>query len=287
MLASDRVAAALARLDAPDRALLELSVRRRLRGEEIAAVLRVEPAEVARRREEALAALGTELGLPEEDLGELREQLSHLDDEHWRGGAAATTGDGGSPAGGRRRSGALAASVLLLLTAGGAALVAIALGGGKGEDRAAPRGGPAAADRPTSRPRRPPSRQRRRAPKPRSAPARAAGPVRTLQRLNGTNGRGTAQLRRRGRRAALRLRVSGFLRPSGGGYAVWLFNSRDDSRRLYATGRTAIARDIPLPREFTRYRFVEVARAIPELNSGHSGISLLRVPVSALRRGAR
>jgi len=112
-----------------------------------------------------------------------------------------------------------------------------------------------------------------------AAPTAKAGPVRTMQVLNDTHGRGTAQLAG----GRLRLRLGGFLTPNGGGYAVWLFNSRDDARLLYSTADTTIASDLKLPRGYERYRYVDVARAVPELRSPHSGLSLLRVPIAELR----
>jgi hypothetical protein len=115
-----------------------------------------------------------------------------------------------------------------------------------------------------------------------AAEAKPGSRPRPMRRLNGTYGHGTAQLVRSGDRTVLRLNVKGFLQPQGGGYAVWLYTSPDDARRLYATSATSIERDIPVPRNFTRYRFAEVARAIPDLDSDHSGISLLRARVAAL-----
>jgi DNA-directed RNA polymerase specialized sigma24 family protein len=53
--------AALGRLDPESRALLDLSMRRGMTDEEIAAVLRVEPGEVHRRRDELLERLAEEL----------------------------------------------------------------------------------------------------------------------------------------------------------------------------------------------------------------------------------
>jgi hypothetical protein len=103
-----------------------------------------------------------------------------------------------------------------------------------------------------------------------------------MERLNGTYGRGTAQLLQDAEGAQLRLDVSSFLRPVGGGYAVWLYSSAEDARRLYTTTDTSIERDFQLPADFDEYRYVEVARAIPELDSDHSGLSLLRVRVDEL-----
>ena len=104
-----------------------------------------------------------------------------------------------------------------------------------------------------------------------------------MQRLNGTNGRGTAQIVRSGGRSRLRLEVTAFLRPNGGGYAVWLYTPGRAARRLFATTQTAFAREFPLPKDIGRFRFAEVARAVPALDSDHSGLTLLRVPLSRLR----
>jgi hypothetical protein len=219
---------ALARLDPPSRALVELSEGHGLGPDEIADFLRVDPAEAARRRDEALARLDAEL-----------------------------EGNGSSA---RRSRGAIVAIGLALLAVV-AVVVALATGDDSEQAARSDRAGQAAEG-------------------PR-AEAPSAGTVRTMERLNGTNGRGTAQLVRRDE-PILRMRATSFLEPNGGGYAVWLSNSPDDARRLFATTSTTISRDIVLPRAFTRYRYVEVARAVPELNSDHSSLTLLRVRTKAL-----
>jgi hypothetical protein len=112
--------------------------------------------------------------------------------------------------------------------------------------------------------------------------AASAGPVRAMERLNGTYARGTAQLLRSGGSARLRLRLSEFRPPQGGGYAVWLTGSQGDGRWLYATASTTINTDLRLRRDYRRYRYLEVVRAVPELRSDHSGLTLLRLPVAEL-----
>lgn len=277
MLDADRIATAVAGLDPASRALLELWSRRGLSDDEIAEVLRVEPAEVAGRREHALGQVGDALGVDDSARGDLAEQLGRLEERHWRGEpAAASVKSDEDPASRRSRVAVVAVTLSLLTLVVGVGLL-IALGAGVDEEEPARSPAGKAPSTGTARTEAP-------APPARPRPRFSGGPVRTMQRLNDTRGRGTAQLLRAGRRAQLRLRASRFLRPRGGGYAVWLFNSREDARRLYATSRTSIRRDIPLPRDFTGYRFVEVARAIPTLESDHSGLSLLRVQVSALRR---
>ena len=83
------IGAALATLDPESRALLDLSMRRGLDDDDIAAVLRVEPEEVARRRDWIFDGLATELGLVgREQRDELFATLQDLPDEYWRGQAA-------------------------------------------------------------------------------------------------------------------------------------------------------------------------------------------------------
>jgi DNA-directed RNA polymerase specialized sigma24 family protein len=80
---------ALAELDPESRALLDLSLRRGMDDADICAVLRVEPEEVARRREELLERLADELGLEtREQRDELFASLPDLPDRYWRGQAA-------------------------------------------------------------------------------------------------------------------------------------------------------------------------------------------------------
>jgi DNA-directed RNA polymerase specialized sigma24 family protein len=58
---------ALAKLDAEERALLDLSTRRAMSDDEIAEVLRAEPDEVGLRRTEIFDRLARELGIEPED----------------------------------------------------------------------------------------------------------------------------------------------------------------------------------------------------------------------------
>jgi DNA-directed RNA polymerase specialized sigma24 family protein len=77
---------ALARLDAESRALLDLYLRRGMRDEEIAGVLRVDPSEVQRRVNELLDRMADELGLEERDeRWELRATLPDLPPDAWQG----------------------------------------------------------------------------------------------------------------------------------------------------------------------------------------------------------
>ena len=273
MPARDRVAAAIASLDPASRALLELSTRRGLSEEEIGDLLGTEPAEIRRRRLESVARLGAQLGVGAAHHYELEDQLSRLDDAEWRAEHPAA---GPAPDTRRRRAPVVVGGVLLLVAAAVAVLV-LGSGDGDRDGRSPDPGGEKSASRDGD--------EKAKNPKPQKArPGVTTGRVLAMERLNDTRGRGTAQIRRQGARAQVRLRATGFLRPRGGGYAVWLNSPGVAARRLYATDKTSIERDIPLPADVGRYRFLEVARAVPRLNSRHSGLSLLRVPIAELAK---
>jgi hypothetical protein len=81
----DRLADAIRELDAPTRALLDLSIRRRIRDDAMAPLLRTDPFHLAWRRARALERIAAAIG-DEEDflaLGEVRAALTRLPDEAW------------------------------------------------------------------------------------------------------------------------------------------------------------------------------------------------------------
>src|SRR3954464_9671318 len=96
----DSFTSALGQLDPASRALLDLSLRRGMRTEEIADVLGAEPWNVALSRDEALRQVATAVGMTrDEQLDEVRARLAELPAEEWLGGPAgnghaATTRDG-------------------------------------------------------------------------------------------------------------------------------------------------------------------------------------------------
>src|SRR4051794_8965423 len=76
---------ALQDLDPETRALLDLSIRRGLDDEDIASVLRVEPEEVVRRRNNAFDQIASDLDLDtREERDELFATLPDLPPEYWR-----------------------------------------------------------------------------------------------------------------------------------------------------------------------------------------------------------
>src|SRR5918993_5056021 len=77
---------ALSRLDPASRALLDLSLRRGMRTEEIAEVLGADADTVTDSRDEALRRVAADVGMSED---EVRARLAELPAEQWSGGAAA------------------------------------------------------------------------------------------------------------------------------------------------------------------------------------------------------
>lgn len=266
MFGPDRIAAALDRLDPETRALLELSGRRGLSDDEIGELLGVDAAEVKRRRAQAVSQVAEDLDARGAERAELRHQLADPRAPHWEAAPAKAKPKAESPSKSRRPLALAALAALLVIVL----VVVIASSGGDdggsggSSTTASNKEGASTAAKTT----------------PEGAAPVAASEKVEFERLNGTYGHGTAQLAD----GKLRLRLSGFLKPTGGGYAVWLVGSND--RLLYATTDTTISRDLRLPANYKSYKYVEVARAVPSLDSPHTSFSLLRLPVGSLNPGS-
>jgi hypothetical protein len=88
-MSSDSFSTALGRLDPASRALLDLSLRRGMRPEEIAGMLGADAASVASSRDDALRRVAADVGMESEaQLDEVRARLAELPAEEWLGAAA-------------------------------------------------------------------------------------------------------------------------------------------------------------------------------------------------------
>src|SRR3954471_10051379 len=143
---TDSFTSALERLDPASRALLDLSLRRGMRTEEIAEVLGADPVSVEASRDEALRRIADEVGMQDDDV---RDRLAEMPAEEWNGNGSAGTVDADADAEPepepaaeppvaaaepeKRKRGSIWPLLLgLLLTAG--VIVAIALGTGDNGD---------------------------------------------------------------------------------------------------------------------------------------------------------
>jgi hypothetical protein len=262
--ASERIEDALERLSPEDRALLELSLRRGVADDDIAALLHVHREHVEHRREQALERMS-------EDLGDSRAEVAALVGQSLRGNGAALAEpiEPMSPTRGRRvtdyppsseaRRRARRRAWLLAgaaLGAGAVALVIALSSGGTGNESTL---GPKPEE-----------------PKPAPAPAAVAQRV-ALAPVTANGARGSAQLRG----SRLQLRVSGL---PAGSYAVWLFDNVADARQVAHFKGVGAVVSASLPKGFQRFSSIDVSREPADGNPNHSGDSVLRVPLAKLAR---
>jgi hypothetical protein len=281
----DSFTAALSRLDPASRALLDLSLRRGMRPEEIGELLGTDPESVIVAREGALEQLASELGMDDvSELDEVRARLAELPAAAWTGQAAPeaaaqpetaavkATGPGSKPTPRReaqpRRRPRLPLLLALLAIAAIVLVVVLASSGGD-EDTASNPSTPS-----KSKPNKPNK------PKPSTPATPKPGPTVKLTPLSDARGAsGTAALTQGGKR--LTLKATG-LRP--GAYQVWLYDSVIDTTSLTKVSGTKLDLDLKLPRNASHYRYVDVSREPPDGNPNHSGESVLRVPLAKLSR---
>jgi hypothetical protein len=114
-------------------------------------------------------------------------------------------------------------------------------------------------------------------PPPPSPPRPAEAKPISLASLAGHRERGSATVDGH----KLHLRVSGLPK---GAYAVWLYNSIADARRIGELTPPAGTLDVSLPPNWRDYRNVDVSLEPPDGNPNHSGQSVLRVPTDRLAR---
>lgn len=254
-----RAASYLRDLDPVDRALLDLSIRRGVRDEMIADLLRVKPLLVKHRRTVLVERLAQDLELRGwGQHAELRALLAGLPARHWQvGPELRQPGRRARPR--RARTAVIAAGLTLGAGTAGALIGVLSREGDE------PRGSrPATAGPDQSR----------------------GGAVRLDPVTPRVGGRGTARLVGRGTGARLELSVTG-LPPLEEAYEVWLYDSVSRAVRLgrFVRGRFAVATRLPV--DPARYRAVDVSREPLDDNPNHSGESVLRVSVARLLEAQR
>jgi hypothetical protein len=263
---------ALARLEASDRALLELSLRRRIPDHEIAGLLHVDTGDVGRRREAVLDRLAHDVDAP--STADLADLLSDTwGNGHERAGNGGATPQAATvelpdpifeeaspieapdaePLRAGRRGYLVVGSLVAIL--GIALVVAILRVNGKDE-----------ASTPAAAPARP-------------APAPAPGRSAALRPVAGIQGAtGSARLL-----GADRIRVSVKGLPSASGaYTLWLYDNVANAVPLGNLKDGKLTGH--LPKGYTRFGSLDVSVEPRDRNANHSGASVLRAPLSALTR---
>jgi hypothetical protein len=284
----DSFTAALSRLDPASRALLDLSLRRGMRPEEIGDLLGTDPESVIVAREGALEQLASELGMDDvSELDDVRARLAELPAAAWTGQqseAAAVKGPGPesppreapAPRSTSPRKSRLPLLLALLAVAAIVVVVVLASSGGDDNSTASnppahkPKAGQTAASKPNK-----PSK-----PKPATPAQPKPGPTVQLAALSDAHGAtGSAALTQGGKR--LTVKASGL---RSGTYQVWLYDSVIDTTSLTKVSGTELNLDLKLPRNASHYRYVDISREPPDGNPNHSGESVLRAPLAKLAR---
>jgi hypothetical protein len=247
---ADSFTYALDRLDPASRALLDLSLRRGMRTEEIADVLGAEPENVEASRDEALQRIASDVGVIE--LDEVRARLAELPQEEWVAGPP-TNGNhvAEEP---RPRHSIWPLLLGLLVTAGVVVVIALATSGSDdngGSGNSTPRA--------------------------QQAPAQPqAGGATQLTAVGAAKATGSAAVNGK----TLRLQAKGL---PAGHYEVWLYNSILDARSIANADGSRFTETADLPAGWKRFRYVDVSREPRDGNLSHSGESVLRVPTKSLR----
>jgi hypothetical protein len=279
----DSFTAALSRLDPASRALLDLSLRRGMRPEEIGDLLGTDPESVIVAREGALEQLASELGMEDvSELDDVRARLAELPPEAW-------TGEAAPEAAPEAETAAISAAeseprpeprvarepetarksrlpLLLALLALAAIVLVVVLASSGGDDQQT------ASSTQTQKPKPKPKPNKPATPKP--------GPTVQLTPLSDAHGAtGTAALTQGGKR--LSIKASGL---RSGAYQVWLYDSVIETKSLTKVNGTKLDLDLKLPSDASHYRFVDISREPPDGNPNHSGESVLRAPLSKLSR---
>ncbi len=244
------MAGAVRRLDPGSRALLDLSLRRRVPDERIGRVLGTGADEVRRRRALLIKRIAAELELTGiDDRARLRHELEHLPAETWNGGEAAPASR--RP---RRRLRALAAGACVLALAIAAFLVS-----------SSGREGPAVTV---------------------TASALAGplpGPEVNLDWLAGPQ-EAVAKARLVGERGEPRIELvlAGLAPAKRAVYVAWLYNSRADAVPLARWRAGEGGLELNLPADWTRYRWLDVTLESQSGGRMHAGNSLLRTELARL-----
>jgi len=71
-----------------------------------------------------------------------------------------------------------------------------------------------------------------------------------------------------------------------GSYEVWLYNTVIDARRVGRSSGSRVRVKAKLPRDASRYRFIDVSLEPADANPSHSGQSVVRTPLAKLLRGS-
>ncbi len=317
MLTRDQeIGRSLRKADPEARALLDLSLRRRVKDDVIAAVLRLQPEEVAPRREAALDRLAWDLGIHDRDKrANLPDELTALAEDQWPTEFDAPV----PPSQDSPKVEPSAPAEEPPQPERAPAIVPVPTPAPSTPPAYEPAAEePAAEEAAYKPPETPPKKRRRRrgglillvvlagcalgavlgfalfgssdddskssaSSAPATTIAPAPKPLALEPLVDGFSGQGTAVVEGSGANRRIKVTLRN-LPPREEAYAVWLYNTIGDDHLLDSAVGSNLDVDEPLPANANRYRFVDVSREPIDGNPNHSGASVLRIPLADLTR---
>jgi hypothetical protein len=266
MLTREReIGRSLQKADPQDRALLDLSLRRKVKDDVVAAVLRLQPEEVVYHRAAALDRLAADLGIYDDaERARLSDVLADLPAEEWPAEAIDAEAERPAPSepapprSARSRRPLVAGIVVVVGALLGGLIGLVLFGGGSDDDAKAPRAAAAPA-------------------------APAADNVALTGIAPDFPGRGSARIEGSGAESRLVLSLRD-LPPREEAYAVWLYNSLTDTVLVERVVGSELDVNRVLPADPSGFRYLDVSREPIDDNPNHSGASVMRVPIAELAK---
>jgi hypothetical protein len=273
---------ALKAIDPVARAMLDLSIRRRLPDSSIADLAQMPPDELVRWRGEVLDQLAREAGLTgPEARNEVRAQLESIDPAAWGG-----SGDPSAPPSkqpkpstekprrerpSRRLLGLLALLVVLVII-----VAIISLGGDDSDNTGATTAPPPTTSTTTTKPTSTTS----------TTTTPPTSPPVTLDPLPGMPDQGTAtvSISGSGGDRTIEVQLKGLPAPGGGNgvYELWLYNTLIGAHSLGTTDNGNGSISAQLPSDAGDFRYLDLSRESGPSDTVHSGISVRRAALAPL-----
>jgi hypothetical protein len=296
---------ALKAIDPVARAMLDLSIRRRLPDSSIADLAQMPPDELVRWRGEVLDQLGRQIGLTGPDArDQVRTRLEAIDPSAWVGAergatkaakakskpAAKPKREGERPS--RRMWGLLALLVVLVIIV---AIISLSGGDDNGGGAPAPQPTTTTTTKPTSTTTTKPTSttSTTTTTEPTTTTTTTTPPTSppvTMDPLPGMPDRGTATASVAGSGDKLNVNVvlKGMPAPGGGSgvYELWLYNTLIGARSLGTIDSGDGSISAPLPADASDFRYLDLSRESGPSDHIHSGISIRRAELAPLLAAA-
>jgi hypothetical protein len=291
---------ALKAIDPVARAMLDLSIRRRLPDSSIADLAQMPPDELVRWRGEVLDQLGTQIGLTGPDArDEVRARLEAIDPSAWTGAADAPATPASTPPAKpskpakepkpskpkrdrERPSGRLLALLALLVVV----VIAVAAISLSGDDSDEPAPAPLPTTTTTTKP--PDSTTTSTTDKPPSTTTTTTAPPTTepvtMEPLAGMPDRGTAtvSITGEGEERSIEVSLKGMPAPGKGVYELWLYNTLIGAMPLGTLDSGDGSISAPLPADAADFRYLDLSREDAGDDRIHSGVSVRRTELAPL-----